>query len=150
MIRKGNCSWRRVRNGSERTRVNMEFLLSVKPGRQGTHPSNDGAPPRPLGGAACDRPLAPLGKTSNVRTWTYAEGHCRAKLTCWLSDRRAQLDRTNGPAVCAHETAYRQERLEGALLPRFREPWRCRTPRRLASKNERARRGRRLFYGTFS
>jgi len=29
--------------------------------------------------------------------------------------------KTKGPAVCAHRTAYRQERLEGAVLAKFRE-----------------------------
>jgi site-specific DNA recombinase len=34
---------------------------------------------------------------------------------------RCGFAKTKGPAVCAHGTAYRQERLEGALLAKFRE-----------------------------
>lgn len=34
---------------------------------------------------------------------------------------RCAFAKTKGPAVCAHGTAYRRERLEGALLANFRE-----------------------------
>src|SRR5882724_9156811 len=34
---------------------------------------------------------------------------------------RCGFAKTKGPAVCAHRTGYRQERLEGALLAKFRE-----------------------------
>lgn len=34
---------------------------------------------------------------------------------------RCGFAKTKGPAVCSHGTGYRQERLEGALLAKFRE-----------------------------
>src|SRR5260370_39693327 len=34
---------------------------------------------------------------------------------------RCGFAKTKGPAVCTHGTGYRQERLEGALLAKFRE-----------------------------
>ncbi len=43
------------------------------------------------------------------------------------------MKETKGPAVCPHGTAYRQERLEGALLAKFREAMTAPTIEALAS-----------------